>query len=151
MKQDKPEYDHQVLSLAESLALRDHILAVEGLDYPARLILTDMQRRGIAKSGRVLRPAVIDGLRTYESFAAIRNAVPLRTVAVHADPIVRYQRVLSRKRPDQPRNPGEMDVLTGWEISRGLGRIIAEADYHLDGTSDPEQMRADFFAIVFGE
>ena len=102
------------------------MLKLRNEEGPAVVAKRCLSRIENAKSDVV----VIDGLRSlYEVEEYRRHFRNFVTIAVHASPETRFQRLFRRKRSDDP---------TGWEtfrqrdtreLSVGLGNVIATADF----------------------
>jgi dephospho-CoA kinase len=99
-----------------------------GEDIIARRIAEEM----LARSTRGVsgcRYVVIDGSRSLaelEFFKKSLSSVVL--VAIHASPLTRYRRLVSRGREGDPRAWDEFAARDALELSMGLGSLIAIAD-----------------------
>jgi dephospho-CoA kinase len=73
---------------------------------------------------------VIDGLRSlYEVEEYKQHFKNFVTIAVHASPETRFQRLFRRKRSDDPQGWESFRQRDIRELSLGLGNVIATADY----------------------
>jgi dephospho-CoA kinase len=73
---------------------------------------------------------VVDGLRSlYEVEEYKRHFTNFVTIAVHASPETRFQRLFRRKRSDDPQGWESFRQRDMRELSVGLGNVIATADY----------------------
>jgi dephospho-CoA kinase len=73
---------------------------------------------------------IIDGLRSlYEVEEYKRHFKNFVTIAVHASPETRFQRLFRRKRSDDPQGSESFRQRDVRELSIGLGNVIATADY----------------------
>lgn len=86
-----------------------------------------------------------DGVRSLyevEEFKRIGDPV---IIAVHSPPLIRYQRILSRKRPEDPQDIEGLRLRDMDELKFGIGGVIAMADYIIvnDGTIDEFKKRAE--------
>lgn len=73
---------------------------------------------------------VIDGLRSlHEVEEYKRHFKNFVTIAVHASPETRFQRLFRRKRSDDPQGWESFRQRDMRELSVGLGNVIATADY----------------------
>lgn len=81
------------------------------------------------QGGRVL----IDGLRSLAELAVFRNAFGKRLIifGIEASPKTRWERVLRRQRPDDPRSWEEFQRRDARELGWGLGEVVAAADIHI--------------------
>ena len=72
---------------------------------------------------------VIDGIRNYEEVETFRGAVhDVIVVALHAAPDVRYRRILTRHREDDPLGLLHLRERDMRELEWGLGNVISMAD-----------------------
>ncbi|HVP41620.1 MAG TPA: AAA family ATPase [Candidatus Krumholzibacteriaceae bacterium] len=73
---------------------------------------------------------VIDGLRSLNEVEEYkRHFKNFVTIAVHASPETRFQRLFRRKRSDDPQGWESFRQRDMRELSVGLGNVIATADY----------------------
>jgi dephospho-CoA kinase len=73
---------------------------------------------------------IIDGLRSlHEVEEYKRHFKNFVTIAVHASPETRFQRLFRRKRSDDPQGWESFRQRDMRELSVGLGNVIATADY----------------------
>ena len=73
---------------------------------------------------------IIDGLRSlHETEEYKRHFKSFMTIAVHASPEARFQRLFRRKRSDDPGGWETFRQRDARELSVGLGNVIATADY----------------------
>ena len=82
---------------------------------------------------------LIDGCRSrseIETFVALGGDVI--TVAVHASPSVRYDRLVKRARSDAPATLEDFRARDTRELGWGAGEVIALADYVVPNMSDLE-------------
>lgn len=72
---------------------------------------------------------VIEGVRSLAELETFKKAADeVLVVAIHASPAKRYQHLLNRSRPDDPRSLEEFAIRDLRELSVGLGSVIALAD-----------------------
>lgn len=86
-----------------------------------------------------------DGVRSlYEVEEFKRLGEPV-VIAVHSPPALRYQRLLARKRPEDPKDVEGLRMRDKDELKFGIGEVIAMADYIIvnDGTIDEFKKRAE--------
>jgi len=87
-------------------------------------------KRCIPKIENARDVVVVDGLRSlYEVEEYKRHFPSFLTIAVHAAPETRFQRLFSRKRSDDPQGWESFCQRDTRELSVGLGNVIATADY----------------------
>jgi dephospho-CoA kinase len=93
---------------------------------PAAVAKRCLLRIENAKEGVV----IVDGLRSlYEVEEYKRHFTDFVTLAVHACPETRFQRLFRRKRSDDPQGYESFRQRDIRELSVGLGDVIATADY----------------------
>lgn len=75
---------------------------------------------------------VFDGLRSLEEYEYFRRRYDeCVLIAVHASPRTRYNRIMARRRPDDPKTFEDFRKHEEVELSFGIGSLLALADYHL--------------------
>ncbi len=74
---------------------------------------------------------VIDGVRSLHEVRSFSNEGRVLLVAVHASPKVRYARLSSRGREDDPKSWNEFIERDFKELKLGVGEVIALADIML--------------------
>lgn len=87
---------------------------------------------------------LIDGCRSrseIDTFVALGGKVT--TIAVHASPSVRYDRLVKRARADAPATKEEFDARDSRELGWGSGEVIALADYVVPNMGSLEKFRSD--------
>lgn len=74
---------------------------------------------------------VIDGIRSQVEVSIFKSDLDkeARTVAVHASPETRFERLRERSREDAPNTWNEFNERDSRELKWGLGRVIAKADH----------------------
>lgn len=93
---------------------------------------------------------LIDGVRGPTELAVYRAAFPsgLIVVAVHSSPGTRMDRMMKRKRKDDPASEAEFRARDARELSWGLGEVIALADHVLVNEADLATFRAQATATL---
>ncbi|AWR97675.1 AAA family ATPase [Acidianus sulfidivorans JP7] len=86
-----------------------------------------------------------DGVRSLsevEEFKRLGNPI---IIAVHSPPYLRYERIISRMRPDDSKNINDLKMRDMEELKFGLGGVIAMADYMIvnDSTIDEFKRKAN--------
>ena len=71
---------------------------------------------------------VVEGARNLEEVDELRKHYDVRTLAIHASPSIRFSRLNSRGRSDDPKNWNDFIIREQREIDVGIGRLIATAD-----------------------
>jgi len=74
----------------------------------------------------------------------LHRAYEVVTVALHASPKTRFQRLLSRNRSDDPKNWETFYERDIRELDVGLGHVIALADIVLVNEGTITQLQSDF-------
>ncbi|MFP3217976.1 AAA family ATPase [Acidianus sp.] len=84
----------------------------------------------------------VRSLAEVEEFKRIGNPI---IIAIHSPPSLRYQRMISRMRPDDSKNIEDLRRRDLDEIRLGIGGVIALADYIIinDTTIDEFKKRAE--------
>jgi dephospho-CoA kinase len=72
--------------------------------------------------------AVIEGVRSLEELNYFRRNASVVLLAVHASPNTRFQRLLRRGRPDDPKDLKTFEERDMRELHVGIGSVIALAD-----------------------
>ncbi|MDT7901416.1 MULTISPECIES: AAA family ATPase [Acidianus] len=84
----------------------------------------------------------VRSLAEVEEFKRLGNPI---IIAIHSPPSLRYQRMISRMRPDDSKNIEDLRRRDLDEIRLGIGGVIALADYIIinDSTIDEFKKRAE--------
>lgn len=77
---------------------------------------------------RQSKVVVVEGVRGPEELAELTSKFEVVTIAIHASPKTRFQRLLSRGRSDDPKTWETFHVRDNRELKVGLGHVIALAD-----------------------
>jgi len=90
---------------------------------------------------------VVDGLRSPEEVKVLRSLAPTCVIAVHAAPLIRLRRYLSRSRE------GEKSLDTFWlrerkNLEYGIGDVIATADFVIVNEGSIEELMTSVKRIV---
>lgn len=97
------------------LALRKE----EGNDVVAKRCLSRLSGESVA---------VVEGLRSLDELNYFRRNAQVYLLAVHASPSTRFQRLLKRGRPDDPKDIETFKERDMRELQVGVGSVIALAD-----------------------
>ncbi len=86
---------------------------------------------------------IIDGIRSNDEVNVFRNEFKEDFVilAIHADPITRFQRLKERKRSDAPQTIKQFNERDEVELGVGLGEAIAFADHVIENNGDIEAFK----------
>ena len=115
-----------------------------------RLMLTLREEEGMAAVARrlvpILRPrkeryVVYEGARNIEEIDELAENYQVVTVAIHASPQSRFQRLLRRKRRDRPRNWNDFLERDERELKVGVGKVIALADRTIENEDSKEDLK----------
>lgn len=107
-------------------SVSQRIRELYGRDIVARVALH------LACTDDKLGPVLVEGVRSLDEVSYLReHSAKCITIAVHAPPFIRYQRLLSRGRSDDPKSWEEFKARDERELTFGLGSVIALADFIL--------------------
>ena len=95
--------------------------ANEGVAVVAKRLLPKIEN---ARSSTV----IVEGVRSMHELQELQSKYEVITVAIHASPKTRFQRLLSRKRSDDPNTWEVFFERDSRELNVGLGHVIALAD-----------------------
>jgi len=95
--------------------------ANEGVAVVAKRLLPKIES---ARSSTV----IVEGVRSMHELQELQSKYEAITVAIHASPKTRFQRLLSRKRSDDPKTWEVFFERDSRELNVGLGHVIALAD-----------------------
>ena len=84
---------------------------------------------------------LVDGVRSLYEVEVFRNLGKCIVMAVHASPKTRYERLMRRGRPGDPRNWSEFEERDRTELSFGIGNVIALADVMIVNESSLEEFK----------
>jgi len=71
---------------------------------------------------------IVEGLRGLEELELLKKNFKVRLLAIHSSPDKRFQRLLRRRRSDDPKTPEEFNQRDRRELAVGIGSVIAVAD-----------------------
>jgi dephospho-CoA kinase len=87
---------------------------------------------------------IVEGVRSLQELAELRSQYEVLTVAIHASPKTRFQRLLSRNRSDDPKNWDTFSERDERELNVGLGHVISLADILLVNEGSINELQAEF-------
>jgi dephospho-CoA kinase len=87
---------------------------------------------------------VVEGVRSLNELTELRKAYEVVTIALHASPKIRFQRLVSRNRSDDPKDWGTFYERDIRELDVGLGHVIALADVVLVNEGTITQLQSNF-------
>lgn len=127
------------LSGAPLHALADELRRLYGMEVMA-VRATDKLIEACSSSCLV----VVDGVRCLEEIKYIEREMGVKVVilAVHAPRSLRFERLIKRGRPDDPKTWEEFLERDLRELSWGLGNVIALADYVVSNEGGLDEFKA---------
>ncbi len=93
----------------------------------------------IAKSKS--RVVLVDGVRSLYEVEVFRGLGKCIVMAVHASPRTRYERLVRRGRPGDPKNWSEFEKRDRTELAFGIGSVIALADVMIVNEGSLEEFK----------
>ncbi|MGO9646134.1 MAG: AAA family ATPase [Candidatus Bathyarchaeia archaeon] len=87
---------------------------------------------------------VVEGVRSMHELQELQTKYEVIIVAIHASPKTRFQRLLSRKRSDDPKTWEVFFERDSRELNVGLGHVIALADLVLINESTIVDLQSEF-------
>jgi dephospho-CoA kinase len=87
---------------------------------------------------------IVEGVRSLQELAELKSQYEVLTVAIHASPKTRFQRLLSRNRSDDPKNWDTFSERDERELNVGLGHVISLADILLVNEGSINELQAEF-------
>jgi dephospho-CoA kinase len=87
---------------------------------------------------------VVEGVRSLQELAELKSQYEVLTIAIHASPKTRFQRLLSRNRSDDPKNWDTFKERDERELNVGLGHVICLADILLVNEGSINELQAKF-------
>ncbi len=98
-------------------------------EYGEAVIAERLAERVRELLGKGHRVVVVDGVRSRRELQVFEKVARTVTIAVHASPRTRFERLRRRGRPDDPKTWEEFRRRDEVELGFGLGEVIALADY----------------------
>ncbi len=111
--------------------------ANEGVAVVAKRLLPKIES---ARSSTV----IVEGVRSMHELQELQSKYEAITVAIHASPKTRFQRLLSRKRSDDPKTWEVFFERDSRELNVGLGHVIALADLVLINEGTIVDLQSEF-------
>ncbi len=109
----------------------------EGPAVVAKRLLPKIQSSGHSR-------VVVEGIRSLHELAELRSEFEVHSVAIHASPKTRFQRLLSRGRSDDPKNWEEFCERDNRELDVGLGHVISLSDTLLVNEGTIADLQSEF-------
>jgi dephospho-CoA kinase len=111
--------------------------AEEGLAAVAKRLLPKVE----AISSAIV---VVEGIRSLHELAELKSKFEVVTIAIHASPERRFQRLLSRNRSDDPKTWEVFQERDNRELEVGLGDVIALAETILCNEGTISELQSKF-------
>jgi dephospho-CoA kinase len=111
--------------------------ANEGVAVVAKRLLPKIES---ARSSTV----IVEGVRSMHELQELQSKYEVITVAIHASPKTRFQRLLSRERSDDPKTWEVFFERDSRELNVGLGHVIALADLVLINEGTIVDLQSEF-------
>jgi dephospho-CoA kinase len=110
------------------------MLEVRTIEGPAVVAKRLLLKIEAARSSTV----IVEGIRSMHELQELQSRFQVATFAIHASPRTRFQRLLARKRSDDPKDRETFNDRDKRELEVGLGQVIALADVitNNEGTID---------------
>lgn len=122
----------------------DVMLQIRRDEGPAAVANRLLRKVEATKSSTV----VIEGVRSIHELDEIRSEFEVVTIAIHASPKTRFQRLLSRNRSDDPKTVDGFNERDRRELDVGLGQVIALADMILANEGTIAELQTLFKGYV---
>ena len=87
---------------------------------------------------------IVEGIRSEDELRELRTKFDVLSVAIHASPKTRFQRLLSRGRSDDPKTWDTFYERDNRELNVGLGHVLALADVLLVNEGTIEALQSSF-------
>ena len=91
---------------------------------------------------------IVEGIRSEDELRELRTKFDVISVAIHASPKTRFQRLLSRGRSDDPKTWDTFYERDCRELNVGLGHVIALADVLLVNEGTIDTLHSSFKATL---
>ncbi len=84
---------------------------------------------------------VYEGARSVEEADELRRKYDVVTIAIHASPEARFQRLQRRRRSDKPRGLADFAERDNRELGVGIAKLIALADRTVENEDSKDDLR----------
>ncbi|MCE4609653.1 MAG: nucleoside monophosphate kinase [Desulfurococcales archaeon] len=140
----------------EEVRRRGLELTAENIEYVAKKLREEL---GLAAVGILLRKkiesqreklegVVVDGMRSVYEARELANIGELCIIAVHASPMTRYRRMIERGRRGDIRGWEDFVLRDRYNLSFGIGELIALADFMIVNEGDLEDLYKNVDNII---
>ena len=115
-----------------------------------RLMLEIREKEGMGAVAKRLAPMidkidqsmfVYEGARNIEEIQELGKKYNVFTIAIHASPRSRFERLLKRGRSDRPRTWADFEERDDRELKVGVGRVIAVADRVVENEDSKKDLK----------
>ncbi len=93
-------------------------------------------------------PVIVEGVRSLDELDELKSKFDVVTMAIHASPKTRFQRLLSRGRSDDPKTWDTFHERDNRELNVGLGHVIALADYVIINEGTIAELQSSLKAVL---
>ncbi len=93
-------------------------------------------------------PVIVEGIRSLHELDELKSRFDVVTMAIHASPKTRFQRLLSRGRSDDPKTWDTFRERDNRELNVGLGHVIALADYVIINEGTIAELHSSLKAVL---
>jgi dephospho-CoA kinase len=91
---------------------------------------------------------VVEGIRSLHEITELKSKFDVVTLAIHASPASRFQRLLSRNRSDDPKTRDVFEERDTRELEVGLGDVIALAETILCNEGSITELQAKVREVI---
>jgi dephospho-CoA kinase len=145
-------YQYPVVSMGDAIREETQRRGLP-LEHHGEIAKQLRKERGLAAVAQLvfdtLTPnCVVDGVRGIAELDLFSQYYPVETLAIHASPKTRFERVKSRQREGDPKTWSQFTERDLRELQFGLGDVIALADYMLINESHKEQFESECHAFL---
>jgi dephospho-CoA kinase len=92
---------------------------------------------------------IVEGIRSMHELNELKSKYQVISVAIHASPKTRFQRLLSRSRSDDPKDLETFEKRDLRELDVGLGYVLALADLILINEGTISELQSAFKNAIF--
>lgn len=146
------EYQHPVISMGDAVREETKKRGLP-LAYHGDVAEALREESGLAAVAQLVRhkitsDSVVDGVRGIAELDLFSNDFEVETLAIHASPQTRFERVKARKREGDPTTWNQFTKRDYRELEFGLGDVIALANHMLINEDDKEQFKSECHAFL---
>jgi dephospho-CoA kinase len=93
----------------------------------------------VEKEGKDI--VVYEGARSVEELDELRRKYDVVTIAIHASPEARFERLRRRRRSDRPRGLADFEERDNRELGVGIAKLIALADRTVENEDSKDDLK----------